>query len=1095
MKTRTLCFAFFGVILTLIFSPLQLLGQIDTASVQGIVRDQQGAVVPGVDVTAMNLGTSETTSAVTNEQGFYKAAALPIGEYEVRAVLPGFKTAVRTGLTLEVGDIARVDLTLELGEIAEQVVVSGEAPLLESETSSVGQVIAERAISDLPLNGRQYVQLAKLSAGVLDAPRGDRGGASGFIANGVRGTMNDFRLDGQDNNARSPGMQQRTYDTVRPSVDAIAEFRVETHNFSAEYGRAAGAVINARVKSGTNRFRGSLFEFHRNDVFDARHFFSPPDDPKPPLIRNQFGGTIGGPIVRDSAFFFFSYEGTRERRGITIVETVPTAAMRAGNFSAFRPIFDPATSRANPDGNGSIRDRFPHDVIPADRFDPVAVKLMETLLLDPNQPGIVNNFIVSPTRPFDGDQFTTRLDWNISDRDNLFGRYHLSDRGDIDPRPFDLGGGVSDTVRGQSLAIGETHTFSPGTINEFRIGYSRLNPIRSLLVDERKFEEFGIHGIPPDPRINGLPRFRISEFVNMGNQQFHPNQKIPENIEVTDNISFIRGNHTLKTGFTYRWQRAYFNISGNARGDFRFNGVFTQDPQNRGKTGSGFADFLLGLPHISTIEQVFSGDIRNSYWGFFVQDDWKVVPDLTLNLGIRYELFFPESEIHNRQANFLVGPNKLIYPNNEIPEGIPADLVTQIPEGVDSRALRGLDTNNFSPRLGVAWKFAPKTVLRAGGGIFYAEGFYTIIGGSTRQVGNPPFRLREQFRSNRIKPKIVLSEGFPADALSGAGEINPSRTTFRSHDPGIPTSYATHWNLDIQHEFPARLLVDIGYTGTKGTQLPVVFDANQPLPGPGDDDERRPIQGFGDLTRIQAMDNSTYHAFWVRVERRFTDGFSVLANYTYGKAISTQEQQFSGDPKRSARNIFWERALTNFDVRQRFVGSYLWELPVGTGQHWDLGSPLLNSVLGNWQLNGIITLRDGQPFTPSMAFSTANTGDDRPDRLRDGNLPDDQQSIHRWFDKEAFAPADASIFEFGDAGRNILFGPGVVNFDLSLFKRVPFPMLGERGEVQLRVEAFNAFNTPQFGHPNSQIDRPQGATIDSLSNRMREWQFGLKVLF
>ncbi|MFQ5929732.1 MAG: TonB-dependent receptor domain-containing protein, partial [Acidobacteriota bacterium] len=584
----------------------------------------------------------------------------------------------------------------------------------------------------------------------------------------------------------------------------------------------------------------------------------------------------------------------------------------------------------------------------------------------------------------------------------------------------------------------------------------------------------------PPSDVFGLPNLRIRGYVDLGNRAFLPNQKIPESFEVTDNLSFIRGNHSLTTGFTYRYQKAYFNIGDQARGNFDFRGVFTQDPQKRGKTGNEFADYLLGLPNNSQISNKFDGHQRNKYWGFYFQDDWKVTPKLTLNLGVRYELFYPEHEIDNKLLNFIIGPNKVIVPNDVIPEGIPADLVMPIPDGVDPRNLRRLDKDNWSPRIGFAYRLADRTVLRAGGGIFYGEGIYTFLGSSGRILGNPPSRIRNSFPSDKLFPEITLQDGFADDVLVFRG-VTPS-TLFRAHSMDMPSPYASHWSLNVQHELP-WFLVDAGYTGSKGTNFDVSYNFNSPLPGPGKVAKRRPIQGFGTISSYQGMVSTNYHALLLKAERRFADGLAFLAAYTYGKAIDDGGEQFSDRDFRNVRDIKGDRGRSNFDLRQRFTSFLIWDLPWGTNRRWDLGSSWLNNVVGNWQFNLINTLRTGQPFTPQMAFSTANTGDARPNRICDGNLSGDQRSIDGWFDKGCFPTdpefggADATLFEFGNSGRTILDGPGAVNFDFSFFKRVPVSALGEQGEVQFRVELFNAFNTPQFARPDRRVDRGRGATI------------------
>jgi len=1074
-----------------------LRAQIDTGAIQGIVEDAQHAVIPGAQVTVTNLGTNQTHKLTTDSKGFYHAADLPIGTYQVAVSEKGFKTSIQRGITISVQQIARVDFAMALGEVRQEVVVTGHAPLLESETSSAGQVIAGQAITGLPLNGRQYVQLARLTAGVLQPPNGDRGGMSGFVANGVRATMNDFELDGIDNNSRTPGMQQRSYDVARPSVDALAQFRVETHNFSAEFGRAAGAVINASIKSGTNQFHGDLFEFLRNDALDARNYFAAANQARPKLIRNQFGGTLGGPILHNRAFFFFSYEGDREIDGSTIVETVPTLAERQGDFSGLgRPIYDPSTTAVNPNGPGYVRDPFPNNQIPTAQFDPVAVKVMNAVLQKPNQPGLINNFVLSPSSTIPANQYVGRIDTSLSSRDTLFGRYFIEDQNQIVPDPFYLGGETDNLSRSQTFVLGETHTFGPTMINEFRVGYTRLNALKDIPAKAPAFTQYGINGIQADSSVKGLPQFAGSELPTFGDQTFYPNQKIPEDYELKDNLTLIRGSHTLKTGVDYRHQRQFFSISGNARGSFNFNGSFTQNPQQRSGSGSGFADFLLGLPNTATVENVYRGDLRNPYWGAYVQDDWKVKPNFTLNMGLRYEVFSNDSEIRGLQANFLIGPNVLIYPNNKVPAGIPSNLAMNIPSGLGSQTLMKTDYNNFAPRLGFAWRFAPKTVLRAGAGIYYSEGFLVDRGGSGRLVGNPPFDRVQTYPTDQVSPVIILDQGFPADAL--APTTIGSNTTFQSYDPNMPAPYAADFTMDIQQQLPGQILLDVGYSGSKGTQLPVSYNYNQQLPGSGSVASRRPIHGYGTISRVQGMDNSNYSALVVSVQRHFSHKMGFLVSYTYGKAIASFQEQYATSSVRSTQHINWERSLADFDVRNRLVSSFLWQLPFGKGQRWSSGARVVNGVLGGWQFNGIMTLQGGLPFTPTLSSNTANNGGAaRPNRLSNGNLSGSQRDPSHWFDTStsAFAPADASTFQFGNAGRNILTGPGMANFDLSLFKSAHVGAFGESGELEFRFEAFNALNTPQFGLPNTTVDLPAGGVIKSLANDMRELQFGMKILF
>ena len=1095
MTSRPWALILFVISLSLASSN-QALAQMDTGTISGIVRDAQGAIIPGATIVVTDVDTNASFSTITSDSGFYTVPQLRVGRYKVAASLPGFKTEVRAGITLRVQEVARVDFTLQVGEISDQVTVTGGAPLLETETSSVGQVIEGKTITDLPLNGRNYLQLAKLTAGVVEPSRGDRAVTGGsFVANGVRSTLNNFILDGVDNNSKVVDLQNSSNVVIQPSVDALQEFKVQTHSFSAEFGRSAGAVVNATIKSGANQFHGTIFEFLRNDVFDARNFFSRPQDPKPPLKRNQYGGTFGGPIRRDKTFFFGSWEGTRERRGINYVVTLPDAAARKGDFSGDRTIFDPATLKPRP-GGGFVRDPFQGNVIPEVRLDPIALKLI-ALLPFPNLPGKANNYVVNPTRSTNRDQLDFRVDQIFSANDKFFTRYSFTNANFANPGPFvpplvgsDNFQQANNTQKAQGLAIGESHIFSPRRINEVRIGYNRVRDDLLPFVKDDLISQFGFRGIPTDTGITGLPKITISGFATMGEATFLPNFKISETYQVNDDLSFIRGNHSFKAGVIFNYVRSFFNISGSARGLFNFTGVFTQDPQNRARTGSAFADFLLGTAANADLSNFTAGDLRNQYWGAYFQDDWKVTPNFTLNLGLRYELWTQPVERNDQQGNFLIDQKKLIFPGNRTPPGIPDSLVTAIPAGVSDRGLMKVDKNNFAPRLGFAYHFAPHSVLRVGAGIFYAD--HPAVGASGRLVASPPFRRQATYQGDQIQVPIFLAQGFPGDALS-LGALNTGVTEFRAWAADFPQAYTYHWNLELQQEL-SGLLLDAGYTGTKGAQLPMGIDFNQPLPGGTSVASRRPIQGFGTISGQLPGNNSIYHALTAKAERRFSQGLAFLVSYTLSKSIDYGGEQLIGDLElRSLQNIRWERALSRFDMKQRLVGNYVWDLPFGSKRRYDFRSPRANTILGNWQLNGIATLHSGAPFTPTLGFSSANTGNSRPNRLGDGNLPRSQRTLQRFFDLNAFAAAQQ--YDFGNAGRDVLFGPGAVNFDFSLFKRVPFPRLGDQCEVQIRVEAFNALNTPQFGIPNTRVDLPQGGSITTLSAAMRELQFGLKVNF
>jgi hypothetical protein len=1083
------------VIFLLVCLASAIFAQQPTGDVTGLVSDSSGAAVPGATIEIVNIDTGLHWDSTSNESGNYVFTSLPPGNYRISVKKQGFEAAARSAFELTVGQRARLDFQLKVGNVSETVEVTGSAPMLESETSSMGQTITTKPINDLPLNGRNFLQLAKLSMGVMEPKPGDRGTAGGsFVANGVRAQFNNFMLDGVDNNAKIVDQQNSSPVVIQPSVDALQEFRVETNNYSAEYGYSAGAVVNATIKSGTNGFHGTAFEFLRNDALDARNYFANPATRKPVLQQNQFGGVLGGPVVKNRAFFFGSYEGTRINRGSTIVTTVPTAALRTGDFTGQPTIYDPKTSV--PSGTTFARTPFLNNRILPDRLDPAALKLLALLPLPtiPNQTS--NNYVVSPTNTNRAKRTDLKGDLQISQADSLFARYSFFTAQTVTHGPFApplIGSTNFQTAPkdnlGNGAAIGETHVFKPTLLNDARIGYNRIQDFLSPFVTENVNSQFGLGGIPVQPGVTGLPAINISGFATLGEATFLPNDKISETITAQDHIAWTTGKHFIKLGADYRWVRSWFKISSSARGSYTFNGAFTQNPQRTAGTGSGLADFLLGIPSSASLSNLISGDLRYNYWGGYVQDDWKLTPKLTINLGLRYEFWTQPVERNDQQANYLIRDQKLIFPNNKIPPGLPASLVENIPDGIGSRSLMKNDTNNFAPRLGVAYQLRPTFIIRMGAGIFYADD--PAIGASARLVANPPFFQSNSYATDQINPILFLGTGFPANAIGQ--NVNVATAGLSAWAPDMQQAYVAHWSLSIQKQI-RNFLIETAYVGTKGTGLPVTYNINTPFAGAGSVASRRPVPTLSDTSFTSALDNSSFNALEARVEHRYSKGLALLASYTYSKTLDIGGESLVGDLSlRDARNVMGERSLSSSDMRHRFVTSVLYDLPIGHGRMLDIGNKVLNGFIGNWQVNGILTVRGGTPFTPALGTSTANTGAARPNRIGDGNLPSDQRSILNWFDKTAFvAPTP---FNYGNAGRNILIGPGGTNLDASIFKSFPLRFIGEGGQVQFRAETFNVLNHPQFAQPNARVDIAQGATITGLATEMRQIQFALKILF
>ncbi len=1096
------------LLLALCATMVPCLAQEPTAILAGRITDGTGGVAPNVTVAVLNTETGAKWQAKTSASGYYTVPLLPPGKYQVSTQLEGFRPITRT-VTLVVDQLARLDFTLEVGAITETIVVTSQPPVLENGTASLGQVVQGKAVNDLPLNGRNYLDLAKLTAGVgepsgagLAGTAGDRaknGGA--FVANGVRSDMNNFVLDGVDNNAKIPDLSSNSNVVIQPSVNALAEFKVETNNFSAEYGYSAGAIVNATIKGGTNQLHGTIFEFLRNDDLDARDFFLPHNAVKPIYRRNQYGIAAGGPIVKNKTFLFGSWEGTKFDQGSTIVNTVPTPAMRLGDFSApgLKPIYDPAS--LVPNGAAFTRSPFPGNMIPASQIAIPSGKI-SALIPNPNVPGVngANNYIVSPVQTDDRNAFDFRGDQNFSDRDKLFLRYSYYTLNFVAPGPLPaplIGSTAFQTSAnaqsGHEAAIGESHTFNSNLVNEFRTGYNRISNSLAPFEKTPLDAQFGFVGIPQQGGIGGLPNMTINGFTNLGEAAFLPDAKGSDTFSVSDNLLWNHGNHFIKIGGMDRWVRSRFDIAGNARGTFGFTGVYTQNPASaatRSASGNAYADFLVGDAASGTLTNIFIGDLRYKYYGGYINDDWKVTPRLTVNMGVRYEIWTPPYERNNNQANFLLGTDKFIFANNNIPAGFPANLVTTIPSGVDSRGLTDFHKNNWSPRLGVAYQLASHTVFRGGGGVFYAEP--DALGAAQRPVANPPFRTTTSYPTDQVHTNLTFATGYPANALNGLA-FDPTAATFIAYDPNLKPGYVIHWSGGVQQQV-GQFLIDANYVGTKGTHLSTNYDANTDYAGGTSVAARRPYQGFGSLMYETSMGNSSYNALQMRVERRYSNGMTVLGSYTFAKSIDLSGGGLLADLHlRDVANVGLERSLSSFDQTHRLVVSYIYDLPFGQGQHFGISNPILNAVAGNWQLNGITTVRSGQPFTPSMSFTSANTGDPRPNRIGNGNLPAGEREVTHWFDLAAFNAAPN--YQFGNAGRDIIFGPGGVNFDFSASKGFRLKILGEAGEFQFRAEMFNIFNHPQFALPSPQVDIPAGGQITFLQNPMRTIQFGAKVVF
>ncbi|MBI3684736.1 MAG: TonB-dependent receptor [Acidobacteria bacterium] len=1047
--------------------------QTDTGVITGLITDASGAAIPGAEVTARSESTSATFRALSNEAGIYVLNALPRGAYEISVSARGFAKAARPGVILNVQSRIAIDFSLKVGDVTETIEVRAETPVLESQTSSVGQVVENKTIVTLPLNGRNYAQLAILAPGATPNP-GSRA-TDGFSINGNRTFQNVFLVDGIDNNNYILGVDTNSTQAMRPSIDAIQEFKLETANYSAEFGRAAGGVISVSIKSGTNEFHVSAFEFLRNDKLDANNFFANrAGRSRPPLRRNQFGATFGGPVWKNHTFFFLSYQGTRVREPRTAGTTVPAGQMAQGIFST--AIYDPLAVA------GGVRQQFPDNTIPANRMDPAGRRLT-ALYPGPNLSGLVNNYTAIISNQDRDDQGDVRADHRLGASDNLFFRYSQTNReinrGSFFSPPGHGGNGFGDypliqLPKAFSVVLNETHVFTPAIVNEFRAGYTRNSSDQLTPSPRSLYDEFGIKGVPATPGLTGLPYVILTGFSALGDRTFAPNPKLTQVRQFIDNISWVRGNHALKFGTDIRLLKNFAATSNTARGNFNFNGQFTSRVPGQG-AGHSLADMLLGQTSSATLTTFLQGDFRHRYYSFFFHDNWKLSRKLTLNLGLRYEMQTLPWERYNNQGNFDLDPRSASY----------GQIVRATGDSVRSRTFADRDNNNLAPRAGFAYQLTPKTVIRGATGIFYGGWGYLAI--ALLGPANLPFFVNIGFpsASTAASSQIVLASGFAAGTLDPNNARNPSAIGVLGNSP-FPVVY--QWNFGVQRELPAGSVLSVSYVGSASAYLPGVLDINDPPPGAGAVNPRRPFPNFGAVTLNSSFAHSSYQSLQAKLEKRFSRGVSLLSSYTWSHVLDNSQngEDTSSGPTnpQNPRDTRAERSHAGIDVRQRFVTSFIWELPFR-------GSGAARWLLREWQAGGIFTASSGVPMNPGLSPNPANTtGPVRPDRVGNGNLPRSERTVDRWYDPSAFAiPAS---FRYGNSGRNVVIAPGLVNFDALIGRNFP---VGEKRRLEFRAEFFNFTNSVHFGRPNLTVNLAQAGRISDTASPNRQVQLGLRFTF
>lgn len=1066
--------------LTLFAAALMLQAQsTELGNILGTVTDPQSALMPGVTVRITNNETGATREVTTDSNGGFAARSLVPGMYRVEVSSPSFQKQVQNAVKLDVGGAVTLDFHLTVGQVSEQIQVEATAPLLQSEESSVGTVIENAQVVELPLNGRNFNNLTRLTPGAV---RGTSAGAETiqgetFAVTGDRSDNTYYSLDGMYNN----GTFFKTA-AIHPSVDAIQEFKIQT-NTSAQYGASAGANINVMIKPGTNQFHGTLYEFLRNDKLDSRNYFA---RNVPEYRQNQFGFTVGGPVLvpklfngRNRTFWFFDYEGNRIRRGNTNFQTVPTPAMIAGdlsknlNGSAALPIFNPFSGRLV-DGQ-VVRDPFPGNIIPASLIKPYSTAYANYWFPGNLIPGTNNNYIDTRSTARDDDQINARIDQRISDKNNFFGRVSWSELTQNDPANFPKAfEGTFNKYVG--AVVSDTHIFNPTTILNTRIGYLRANlgqgPTEKFI---NIYKQAGLTNTPSNFRNFDYPiNFGISGFSgpNLGNLVNGPDFTYQSSIS----LNKVYGRHSFTAGYDYTRLRIFHD---SVFSSFNYDRVPTSDPQNVNGSGSPLASFLLGLPsNANRIVGQTDLDLRQNLHHVYVQDDIKINPRLVVNVGLRWEYDQWPHHIRGRLSGFDTLTGQPFWASTNPITGQPANVRPQI---ADPRY------KNFAPRVGFAYRLTNKTTVRSSYGIFYNSNFSWEWSDSR---GGWPFSVSDNLSGLNtgvaLRPTESLFQSFDPRTASRQDQHTVSRD--------VKTPYMQNWNLGIEQQVAHDLLVELNYQGSKGTHLGSFLSTNDPLPGPGDAaaiDARRPFPTAGAFSELKHIATSRYEGLTAKVEKRYSSGFSLLASYAWSHSIDLNSE-FGGSSPQNNRCIKCDLGNSGFDQRHVANISYIYTVPTLAGH-----SAFARLLLGGWEVTGITTLETGRVFNVGINFDNANVGArgnfQRPNLVGDP-FPSGFKPTYgpggSYFNKAAFQVAPR--YQFGNLGRNAFHGPGFINTDLGTFKNF---QIVERLRLQFRGEFFNAFNNVNFSNPNGSLGDSNFGVITGTQSRQRQIQFGMKLIY
>ena len=1118
-----------------------LYAQQGSGTILGTVIDSSGASIAGASITVVNTGTNSVHPATTNQEGFFTVPSIAIGSYQVVAEKPGFKKAVRSGIRLEVDMRANVTLRMEVGSISESIEVVGEAPLVETSTGTVGKVVENRRVQELPLNGRNALALVMLApavksnAGPTNSGFGDRGiQLSSISINGGPNSMNGMVLDGGNNIQAYIGEVN-----INPAVDAVEEFKVQTGSMSAEFGFTGGGVVNVVTKSGTNTMHGTAYEFFRNDALDARNTFSAS---KAPFRYNQFGASIGGPAVKDKTFFFGNWEEYRYRRSEVRIGTFPTAGQRSGDFTDLRdtqgrliPIYDTATTRANPNGAGFVRDLFPGNIIPAGRIDPVSKNINEFYPVPNRTPSDpftnANNYSRLGGEARLMRQYSIKIDHRFSQNNMLFGRFsyfrHSTDNGASGATiyPSDIVSKRDDDLQNRNALLSDTHTFSPTLLNEFRVGFAR----QSFPFVVRSFgggwpQKLGLPSIvPPDtfPAIsNGLPGFNTGTAGNRGSIYW----------QFFDMVTKIKGSHTWKAGIDYRLLRGNNFQRSSPSGSYSFASGLTANPLSPAGTGSSYATYLLGAVSSASLTTHLGESQHGISTSLFFQDDWKLTRRLTLNIGMRWDFQQQPVERWDGATNF----DPFTAPSGS------SLLGRTVFAGRDGqpRSFRGNDYNDFGPRFGFAWDVFgdSKTVLRGGYSIYYPNQFWRQNFGNPNGFANTS---TSYVSSNGNLPAFQFRQGLPSPPIQPQGAaLGPAAFLGQSVDwdePDGQTPMSQQWSLSIQRQLPGRWLLDATYSANVGRNFTAGgYDYNQldnsflslglalqqqvPNPNAGKvpgalgnatisrSQSLRPYPHFNAITvRNPRMGNFNSHLFLLSLEKRMSNGLAMLFSYTAGKIISDSlhvpvnfgpvEQTNDTGYQNGKFDRRQSRSIDPTDVSQRAVLSLVYELPFGKGKHFASSSALAEKLIGGWQVNSIGVMQTGLPI---IVRGASNFLADRPNSTGQ-SASISNGTAARWFDTTKFI--NPPNYVFGDLSDVLpdVRTPGTINWDLSMIKNT---RLTERFSLQFRAEAFNVFNHVNLGAPNGSfspgadgLNRSGSFGVITTARDARVGQLALKLLF